>query len=155
MKNSAGKWIWVVFVFCVLHFFGGSVYARSSVPYQIKGGLKPNSAAESSGCDFEGLFCNLSDKAVASFTIVFYVFDKDGNCPLKNRNNAVIKIEHEIPEKKEYEFVVSMKNLLNPLVDTDTMQTDEIEYETEYLYVSVINYCDGSEWTDPFGFEVF
>ena len=153
MKNSPGKWISVVFAFCVLHFFGGNMYAKSSVPYQIKGELKLNSAAEGSGCNFEGLFSNLADKAVNSFTIVFYVFDKDGNCPLKNRNNAVIKIEQEISEKKDYEFAVNMDKFLRAPVDT--MQSDEIEYETEYLYVSAITYCDGSEWTDPFGFEVF
>ena len=73
MKNSPGKWISVVFAFCVLHFFGGNMYAKSSVPYQIKGELKLNSAAEGSGCNFEGLFSNLADKAVNSFTIVFYV----------------------------------------------------------------------------------
>jgi hypothetical protein len=95
----------------------------------------------------EYTFCNESKRVVKDFTIVFYVFDSDGDVPLKNKNNIVVRIQTEVGEKEELSDKIKLNEYLSYI--------PEEPFFVDYLYVSSINYIEGTLWNDPFGFEVF
>jgi hypothetical protein len=138
----------------VMTCFMSSVFARSKSPYSIRGDIsnEPSSAVEK--IKFEGVFSNKSSKEVDSFTIVFFVLDQDGNSPLRGRNNVVLKISEVVLPDSSFSFSRNLDDYLY-MSDESSFYEDEVEYECEYLYVSRIEYADGSEWSDPFGFEYF
>lgn len=104
-----------------------------------------SSKYETVGFDFN--FINKSEKNIKSFTVVFYIFDEDGNPPALGRNNIVITINSEVLSKESYESCVSL--------DSFFYEIPEEPYEVDYLYVSKIVYEDDSVWTDPFGLCIF
>ena len=80
-----------------------------------------------------------------------------------NTLNVALKYRNEYPENiivlhnEENKGASFSRNLDDYLYmsDESSFYEDEVEYECEYLYVSRIEYADGSEWSDPFGFEYF
>ncbi len=142
---------------CLLAFEFLKVYARNKTPYSIRGEISNTSRLANQKYEFRGVFSNESSKDVSSFTIVFFVFDQDGNCPLRGRNNVVMKIQEEVPAGTNYTFVKNLDEYFYSTSDfyREDNQTLDDEFECEYLYVSLITYSDGTEWADPFGFEAF
>ena len=150
------KRILILFVFCSMQILGTKIYAFNFLPYSIKGDFEGSADENSSSYTFSGQFDNKSEKPVSSFTVVFYVFDQDGNCPLQKRNNVVCMINESIPSGSNFEFNINMDEYLHESsYDYDSEEDEEREYRTEYLYVSRICYEDGTEWSDPFGLEAF
>ena len=144
---------------CMLIFLISNAYARNTTPYSIRGEISNASTQANQKYEFKGVFSNDSSKEVSSFTIVFFVFDQDGNSPLRGRNNVVIKIEEKVPAYENFDFVKNLDeyfyNTSDFYEEDNSVSDDELEYECEYLYVSLITYSDGTEWSDPFGFEAF
>lgn len=143
MKNKILKYssfLLLLFTFC-----GCSVFANNLAPYQISGKMVIDSSGnyESAGLEFR--FFNKSEKNVKDFTIVFFLFDDDGNPPLSGKNNIVIKINEFVDRMDYLESTVSIDKYL-------TLIPNE-PYSVDFLYVSQINYEDGSQWNDPFGLE--
>lgn len=133
----------------IVTFFGCSGFAAElkTVPYQISGEmvLGPSKNFLNAGFDFE--FYNKSEKKINDFTIVFYLFDEDGNPPSTGKNNFVFKISSSIEPGEELSSSVSLDKYLSYVPDEP--------YEVDYLYVSSITYSDGTQWSDPFGFLKF
>ncbi len=144
----------LIAVFTTMMCFAISVFARDKTPYSIRGDISNTLSSSASKIEFEGVFTNKSSKAVESFTIVFFVLDEDGNSPLRGRNNVVIKIEETVSPDSDFAFSRGLDDYLY-ISDDFLLNEDEVGYECEYLYVSRIEYGDGSEWSDPFGFEYF
>lgn len=128
-----------------LCFFVVTNLLNAKAPYSIVGEMEINQKTEEAFLEYT--FCNDSKKVVKDFTIVFYVFDSDGDVPLKNKNNIVVRIQTEVGAKEE----LSDKIMLNEYLS----YIPEEPFFVDYLYVSSINYIEGTLWNDPFGFEVF
>ena len=128
-----------------LCFFVVANLLNAKAPYSIVGEMEINQKTEEAFLEYT--FCNDSKKVVKDFTIVFYVFDSDGDVPLKNKNNIVVRIKTEVGAKEE----LSDKIMLNEYLS----YIPEEPFFVDYLYVSSINYIEGTLWNDPFGFEVF
>jgi len=127
--------------------FMGFLCAREKLPYAISGMVNENEEGLSEQKTMELSFDNLSKKEISSFTTVMFVFDQEGNSVLKNKNSLVLKFE---------ERVLPGENLaVSVLLDSYVYDTEDEYYEIEYLYVSIIEYCDGSYWYDPFGLKRF
>ena len=125
----------------------GFLCAREKLPYAISGMVNENEEGFSEQKTMELSFDNLSKKEISSFTTVMFVFDQEGNSVLKNKNSLVLKFE---------ERVLPGENLtVSVLLDSYVYDTEDEYYEIEYLYVSIIEYCDGSYWYDPFGLKRF
>ena len=125
----------------------GFLCAREKLPYAISGMVNENEEGLSGQKTMELSFDNLSKKEISSFTTVMFVFDQEGNSVLKNKNSLVLKFE---------ERVLPGENLtVSVLLDSYVYDTEDEYYEIEYLYVSIIEYCDGSYWYDPFGLKRF
>ena len=128
--------------------------SETVIPYTITGELSFEYSQVYEVCGINGNFYNNSAQPVSSFTIVFYVFDSDGSSPVKGRNNIVIKIQEEVEAFSDYDFSLALDKYLAVSQEYE-QDLDNPLYEIEYLYVSRIEYEDGSEWSDPFGLKYF
>ena len=128
-----------------LCFFVVTNLLNAKAPYSIVGEMEINQKTEEAFLEYT--FCNDSKKVVKDFTIVFYVFDSDGDVPLKNKNNIVVRIQMEVGAKEELSDRIKLNEYLSYI--------PEEPFFVDYLYVSSINYIEGTLWNDPFGFEVF
>ena len=128
-----------------LCFFVVTNLLNAKAPYSIVGEMEINQKTEEAFLEYT--FCNESKKIVKDFTIVFYVFDSDGDVPLKNKNNIVVRIQMEVGAKEELSDKIKLNEYLSYI--------PEEPFFVDYLYVSSINYIEGTLWNDPFGFEVF
>lgn len=128
-----------------LCFFVVANLLNAKAPYSIVGEMEINQKTEEAFLEYT--FCNDSKKVVKDFTIVFYVFDSDGDVPLKNKNNIVVRIQTEVGAKEELSDKIKLNEYLSYI--------PEEPFFVDYLYVSSINYIEGTLWNDPFGFEVF
>lgn len=128
-----------------LCFFVVTNLLNAKAPYSIVGEMEINQKTEEAFLEYT--FCNDSKKVVKDFTIVFYVFDSDGYVPLKNKNNIVVRIQTEVGAKEELSDKIKLNEYLSYI--------PEEPFFVDYLYVSSINYIEGTLWNDPFGFEVF
>lgn len=128
-----------------LCFFVVTNLLNAKAPYSIVGEMEINQKTEEAFLEYT--FCNDSKKVVKDFTIVFYVFDSDGDVPLKNKNNIVVRIQTEVGAKEELSDKIKLNEYLSYI--------PEEPFFVDYLYVSSINYIEGTLWNDPFGFEVF
>ena len=128
-----------------LYFFVVTNLLNAKAPYSIVGEMEINQKTEEAFLEYT--FCNDSKKVVKDFTIVFYVFDSDGDVPLKNKNNIVVRIQTEVGAKEELSDKIKLNEYLSYI--------PEEPFFVDYLYVSSINYIEGTLWNDPFGFEVF
>ncbi len=130
-------------IICIL-FSACSAYAKESVPYIVSGEVVLSSeASEFNAAGFEFYFLNKSEKTVKKFTLVFFLFDEDGEPISNGRSNIVISVEHEIEGNDYLTACLSLDKYLNEI--------PEVPYEVDYLYVSKIEYVDGSDWDDPLG----
>ena len=137
----------IVLTLALFVFAVAGIFAKDTVPYSIKGQLSFEDSDKYECCGFTGSFCNKGEAEVTAFTIVFFVFDSDGNSPVVGRNNIVLKIEQSVAPREDFDFCISLDKYLQV--------SDDQDYEVEYLYVSKIDYSDGSLWTDPFGIKFF
>ena len=128
-----------------LCFFVVANLLNAKAPYSIVGEMEIDQKTEEAFLEYT--FCNDSKKVVKDFTIVFYVFDSDGDVPLKNKNNIVVRIQTEVGAKEELSDKIKLNEYLSYI--------PEEPFFVDYLYVSSINYIEGTLWNDPFGFEVF
>ena len=128
-----------------LCFFVVTNLLNAKAPYSIVGEMEINQKTEEAFLEYT--FCNDSKKVVKDFTIVFYVFDSDGDVPLKNKNNIVVRIQTEVGAKEELSDKIKLNEYLSYI--------PEEPFFVDYLCVSSINYIEGTLWNDPFGFEVF
>lgn len=145
MKNKILRTIFLAV--CILTFCGCSSYGENGAPYQISGKMVTEDSCdyENAGFDFE--FYNRSEKNVAGFTIVFFLFDEDGNSPILGRNNIVLQIDERVNAMDSFESCVSIDQYLTSI--------PEEPYIVDFLYVSAIVYEDGTQWKDSFGFYGF
>lgn len=126
-------------------FTGCSSINSNTTPYIIGGECvlsDSNNSYEYAGFDY--FFYNSTDKVVSNFTVVFYVYDDEGNSPFSFSNCISTKCEITVPPYTETEGEIPL--------DSYITNVPEEPYKADYIYVSEINYTDGSTWRDMFGF---
>ena len=133
-------------LFFLIYFSGCKCNEMHGLPYMIDGKLDMKNE-NSTVCNVELNFYNKSEKIVNEFTVVFYIFDSEGELISSNKNNIVLSIKQNISSNESYECLVN--------VDDYFSSNQDDEYFLDYLYVSQIKYSDGSEWQDSFGLKAF
>ena len=141
MKNNR-NFISVLLVLLFAILPGCNLMAEDVPPYYIEGYVecKDDSAVyKNAGLTFR--FYNISDKNVKSFTIVFYLFDENGE--IVGNDGDAIAFTIDFPMKKRQYVPLT--------VGIDPFLTEEVNenYFIENLYVSNIVYDDGTDWSDP------
>lgn len=123
-------------------------FAKENVPYIASGNfVMEENIAEYEVCGVDLYFLNKSEKKVRNFTVVFYLFDEEGEPVNTTKNNIVITIDENLNPMEEINLCISLDKYMNYL--------PEEGYFIDYLYVSNIVYEDSSVWSDPFGMHVF
>lgn len=115
-----------------------------NAPYALQAKMvtEPSEIYEAAGLDFT--FLNKDSQKVKSITLVFFMYDEEGNPPAIGPNNAELEIFVEVEPGEFVEDCICIDQLLYEIPDEP--------YQLDYLYVSRILYEDGSEWRDPYGF---
>jgi len=132
----------------VMFFISCSLFAERNVPYVVNGNfVMEDNIAEYEVCGVDLYFLNKSEKAVKDFTVVFYLFDDEGEPASTSRNNLVFKVDEELNPMESTNLCLSLDKYINYLPQEG--------YFIDYLYVSSITYLDESVWSDPFGMNVF
>lgn len=137
------KYLKILCLFLFFNFVSCSVFAEIKIPYIISGNI---TFEESEKYDFLGLnfrLKNKSPKKMNKVTLVFYVFDENGEPPLCVKNHIVLTLNCEIEPGEILEDCISL--------DKYVFNLDSEYYEIDYLYVSQIVYEDETTWNDPFG----
>lgn len=147
------KRISILFIIGFLGLIGGKGFSLSAAPYFIHGEILTAQNEDITNVRFSASFNNMAQKEVSSFTVVFFVMDEDGGSPLAGRNNVVLKIDELVACGSSLEFERGMEKYFSSSAIEGA--TENSEFEVEYLYVSKIDYSDGTQWTDPLGLEVF
>lgn len=138
-------------VFLALVLSGCALYGKSSAPYIVKGEMILESENPDMEQNFEigGLkvyFFNKENKPVSEFTIVFTLFDQDGEPINIGRSTIVATVKKTIDPLTSFNCCLSL--------DQDLGEVPEEPYVVDYLYVSRIVYEDGTQWNDAFGLSV-
>ena len=143
LKNKKILFVLGVFIFCSWNSF-----AKMRVPYTVSGEftLDENPSVYEM-CGINVFFQNDADVEVEEFTIVFFLFDSDGEPVSTGKNNISIRVEEKVFPKESYNCCLSLDDYmyLEPAED----------FYVDYMYVSKILYSDGSVWDDPFGMQLF
>ncbi|MGI0529589.1 hypothetical protein [Treponema socranskii] len=126
---------------CVL-CFSFPFYARS--PYRIKGEVSVG--ADAAFYEYAGIaltFYNASERAVQKFFAVVFLSGRDGESPFTEGNCIVL----------EWDDCVAPRAVVNAEFDLDdyVFEAPDEAYTIDFLYVSKIEYDDGSVWEDPYG----
>lgn len=148
LNCKSSKEFWKIVIFCFGFYFLNSCnsYAEEIIPYIIQGSIDMNSEI-ADVCSVELKITNRTDKAIEKMTVVFYLFDSQGEAVLTEKSNIVISIDEKIEP---------MENLTKTYsLDPYFCYAKEDEYSLDYLYISRILFEDGSVWEDPFGMKSF
>lgn len=147
VEKTFVAFLFLLFSSCSI-FPGFQAFAEDSAPYLLKGEIKMDETCddyEVAGLDF--YIYNRAQKEITGFTLVFYLFDEDGNPPSTGRCNVVVDVCLSVPEHSGVSSVVDITRFLSVIPD--------VPYTADFLYISKINYADGSEWSDPLGMFAF
>lgn len=131
-----------------LLFSGCKSFGNTKTPYAISGEFSIGDETQNYAiCGIQLNVFNKSELEIKNITVVFYLFDSDGEPIDTGRNNIVLSVGVDILPKESKEICISLDEFMTGI-------PDEI-YSVDYLYLSKICYEDGSEWTDPFGMMMF
>lgn len=146
MKNFS-KYLYLLFVMIWL-LSSCSAYAKESAPYYINADfVMEDNSSDYQVCGVDLYFLNKTEKKINEFTVVFYLFDEDGEPISEGKSNIVLNINREIEENQTFFDCISLDKYFNYKPDSNCL--------IDYLYVSRIVYEDGSLWNDPFGMICF
>lgn len=144
MKNRMDFKCQINLFFALFLFSGCAMFGKEQVPYIVKGDMTiscENNEFQTGGVDL--YFYNKSDKRVSEFTVVFNLFDEDGEPISNGRSNIVLNIRNQLEPGEIFEDCISLDKYLYEVPD--------YPYQIDYLYVSRIKYEDETSWTDAFG----
>lgn len=132
----------------LLLFIGCKSYSFDTIPYLINGDfVMEENAADYSICGMDIFLLNKSEKEIRNMTIVFFLFDQDGEPAYECRSKIAVELDKDIAGGESCSFCISLDKFMNA-VPQELLMPD-------YLYLAKIVYEDGSSWEDPYGLVAF
>ncbi len=135
---------------CLLVLFTSSCksYAQSYVPYLLDGEFVMDEESDDySICGIKLFLVNKSEKNISKVNLVFFLFDKDGEPAIECRNKFEFNIEQNLTASESCDFCIGLDKYMNTI-------PSELLF-VDYIYLSKIEYEDGSFWEDPLGLMAF
>ncbi len=128
-------------------FCSCSAFTKNNIPYLIDAEMVMEDSPdyEVAGLNFD--FFNKENKTVSKITMVFYLYDSDGNPVSFGKSNIVVSVGVTVEPGERIQGCISLDGFL--------FEYPEEVYQVDYLYLSQIVYEDGSSWSDPFGLLAF
>ncbi len=147
-KNFLTLSLFCFVIFCTTAFSACKNFSIESLPYLAAGEFVMEADSENySVCGLNFQFYNQSVKQVKEISVAFFLFDKDGEPARECSNRINLEIESRIEAGDSLKKCISLDRFMNQFPE-ETLYVD-------YLYVSRIEYEDGSLWEDPFGLTAF
>lgn len=119
---------------------------KSTAPYLIEGAIEVDDNTSADNLKLSYRFTNLSPQTVSSITLVFFVFDEDGNTLENSRSSFSISMPQIVEANQSVEDFIDLSKQI---------YANDEKLHADYIYVSRIEYKNGSVWTDPFGRKYF
>lgn len=139
------KWCVLLLCFC---FMSCSLFSRESVPYAVSGNFEmEENSSDYDLCGINLYLFNKAQKNIKEFTVVFYLFDKDGEPASECRNVLSFSVEKKVEAGKSFVCCISLDQYVSSIPDEPLL--------VDYLYVSQIVFEDDTTWEDPYGFLIF
>ena len=127
----------------LIFFTSCNLFANEKIPYGIEGNILTEDSEIYEYMGLELKVQNKSDVKIKGITIVFFLFDEDGEPTSNIKNNIVLNIGCDVPANGTLEDCISL--------DKYVYVFEDMLYSIDYLYISKIFYADGTTWSDPFG----
>ena len=157
MKNNIFCGLYIrkcisVMVFILFPFFisckSDSFGLYDSVPYVLSGDfVMEENSTDYSICGVDFSLLNKSEKEIKRVSIVFYLFDQDGEPAYECQNKVSVQIDKSISSGEVSCFCMSLDRFMNSIPENNLT--------VDYLFLSRIEYEDGSHWEDPYGLVAF
>ena len=129
-------------------FTNCKTYSLDSIPYVITGDfVMEDNSSDYSICGVDFFILNKTEKEIKNINVVLFLFDQDGEPAYECCNKVSAKIEKSISSGESCTFCMSLDKFMNA-IPSDPLIVD-------YLYLSRIEYQDGSLWEDPYGLVAF
>ena len=145
MRNVFVRFVFLASFFVIISCKN---YAQDYSPYVADCDFVMDEGAEEySICGIKCLVMNKSDKNIKSLNLVFYLFDKDGEPATECQSKLEFNIEKDIPAGQSVSFCISLDKYINTIPSENLF--------VDYVYLSKIEYEDGSTWDDPLGLIAF
>jgi len=142
------KYLHVLLVFLSFVMINCKSYSLNSIPYVLSGSFMMEADSEDySICGVDFYLKNKSKREIKKINIIFYLFDSDGEPACECPNKINVEIEKSVPAESDWSFCMSLDGFMNT-IPSDYLCID-------YLYISRIDYEDGSVWEDPYGIVAF
>ena len=123
-------------------------YPEDYAPYVMSGEfVMEDGASDYSICGIDFYLLNKSDKEIKSFNLVFFLFDQDGEPAYECRSKISVDVEKTVASEASCSFCLSLDKYMNSIPEEKLL--------VDYLYLSEIEYADGSSWEDPYGLVAF
>lgn len=134
----------LITIFCM----SCKVFTLDTVPYVIDAEfVMEENSTDYSICGVDFYLKNKSEKEIKNITIIFFLFDKDGEPAYECRSKISASVEKSIMPGEVSNFCMSLDQFMNSIPEDPLM--------LDYLYISEIQYEDDSVWSDPFGLIAF
>ena len=113
-------------------------------PYRIQGEVSVGADAELYEYGYIALtFYNASKRTIRKFFAVVFLSGSDGESPFTEGNCIVLECDENIAPYAVVNAEFSLDDYISEMPDE--------AYRIDFLYVSKIEYDDGSVWEDPYG----
>ena len=131
-----------------LAFSGCKAFSLDSVPYVISGDFEmEDGSADYSICGVNFYLLNQHEKDISKITIVFFLFDQDGEPAWQCRSKISAEVMLNLESGESTNFCISLDQFMNSVPEELLL--------VDYLYLAKIEYEDGSVWEDPYGLTAF
>lgn len=129
-------------------FSACSITPVETLPYLIAGDFVMESDSDDySVCGLDLQFINQTEKEVSEFSIVFFLFDRDGEPASECSGRIAFDVEKVVDAGDSIKKCISLDKYMYTIPEESLL--------VDYLYVSRIVYADGSVWNDPYGLMAF
>jgi hypothetical protein len=129
-------------------FISCSLFSKESAPYAVSGDfVMEDNSTDYDLCGINLNVFNKAEKNIKEFTVVFFLFDKDGEPASECRSMLSFSVEKKIEAGKSFVCCISLDQYMSTI--------PEEPLTVDYLYVSSITFEDDSTWADPYGLLIF
>lgn len=138
----------IILIMILFFVMSCQAFTLDSVPYVMSGNfVMEEGSSDYSICGVDFFLLNKSDKEIKKINVVFFLFDQDGEPAYECQSKISAEIDKSIDGGDECSFCMSLDRFMNSIPSEPLM--------VDYLYLSRIEYEDGSSWEDPYGLVAF
>lgn len=146
MKINFRSKFWTL-ILC-FSFISCSLFSKESAPYAVSGDfVMEEDSTDYNLCGINLNLFNKAEKNIKEFTVVFFLFDKDGEPASECRSMLSFSVEKTVEAGQSFVCCISLDQYMSTI--------PEEPLTIDYLYVSSITFEDDTSWADPYGLVIF